>query len=133
MTYPLPIYNFLINSVLRKSSSLPLLFPGAIFLSNFPIFNQFYLSVHPRRRSLSPITLSIIESHLDSTTLTNTSVISAKSRLLASENFVRRRSCTPTRRRFQSIPARGHEVVNSVVKEEYETKPPQKPPTVSGF
>uniref|UniRef100_A0AC34FMP7 BPL/LPL catalytic domain-containing protein n=1 Tax=Panagrolaimus sp. ES5 TaxID=591445 RepID=A0AC34FMP7_9BILA len=88
------------------------------------IENKFY----SRRRSLSPLTLSIIESHAESTTLTNTSAIGAHSRLLAAENFVRRRSVTPTRRRFHSIPKRGIEL--SHVEEKFESKPPQKPPSI---
>uniref|UniRef100_A0A914PHU2 Uncharacterized protein n=1 Tax=Panagrolaimus davidi TaxID=227884 RepID=A0A914PHU2_9BILA len=87
---------------------------------------------YSRRRSLSPLTLSIIESHTESTTLTNTAAIGAHSRLSANENFVRRRSVTPTRRRFHSIPKRGGGGIESTLVEEekYESKPPQKPPTI---
>ena len=88
-----------------------------------------------RRRSLSPLTLSIVANYVnyEPTTLANTAAIGAQSRLIAnSENFVRRRSVTPTRRRFHSIPSKQNG--NAATGESTtESKPPQKPPTVSSI
>ncbi|KAE9550485.1 hypothetical protein FO519_006304 [Halicephalobus sp. NKZ332] len=88
--------------------------------------------VQGRRRSLSPLTLSIVANYVnyEPTTLANTAAIGAQSRLIAnSENFIRRRSCTPTRRRIHSIPGKSNGIKNSE-EGKVEEKPPQKPPTI---
>uniref|UniRef100_A0AC34RMH8 Uncharacterized protein n=1 Tax=Panagrolaimus sp. JU765 TaxID=591449 RepID=A0AC34RMH8_9BILA len=81
-----------------------------------------------RRRSLSPLTLSIVANYVnhEPTTLANTAAIGAKSRLIANEHFIRRRSVTPTRRRYHSIPNTADDgTINGK-----ESKPLQKPPTI---
>ena len=96
-------------------------------------FSYISFLVQGRRRSLSPMTLSVVANYVnyEPTTLANTAAIGAQSRLIAnSENFVRRRSLTPTRRRIHSIPCKPN---GNLASDSNGVKPPQKPPTVSSL